>query len=119
MSESTHDSLRDSGVQVERTRLAWQRTVLALCGAAVLALRGWAHENPAARLIVGAGLIGVAGAALGLLSSRRQRLQSHALQAGSSSDASSPGAGSLLAVVLFAAILAAAHLILLIKRDGR
>lgn len=68
MSQDRHSY--DPGVQPERTRLAWQRTSLALLGCALVAARLLATHAPVPAILVGVLAIGLS-LAMGLLSRRR------------------------------------------------
>jgi len=70
-----------SGLQTERTALAWRRTCLSMLTASVIALRlGFLHDAPAAAVVAGASL--VVWSVLSLRSRARYRATSDALLAG-------------------------------------
>lgn len=62
----------DAGVPPERTRLAWQRTSLALLTASLVVARFVGHLTPVAGVVIAALALVLAGA-LGVVSTRRYR----------------------------------------------
>ena len=70
----------DTGLQNERTGLAWQRTMLAGLVCSLLVARLLAETQPVLAVLIGlASLLGTAG--LGLIAIRRFRLHGDALHA--------------------------------------
>lgn len=75
------DSAWDPGVQNERTRLAWQRTILATLTIGLLVARLLMPHSPLVALVVGGGAV-ITSTILGVRSSRRYRRNHQALHAG-------------------------------------
>lgn len=67
-----HSSVWDTGLQPERTRLAWQRTALSLLGAGLVIARFVGHHRVAMGVAIAAAACGLA-AVIGVLSTRRYR----------------------------------------------
>jgi putative membrane protein len=96
----------DAGLQPERTRLAWRRTVLALTVGGVLALR--ALPSVLGPWGVGLGIAGtVAGVLVAVAAARRQARVASALRV---AEPLSPSGGLLAAVAALVALGALAAL---------
>lgn len=70
----------DSGLQPERTRLAWQRTSLALISAGLIVARIVGHHDPGSGIAIAAAVTILAGAT-GVLSTQRYRRNNRRLSA--------------------------------------
>jgi|LSQX01.1.fsa_nt_gb uncharacterized membrane protein YidH (DUF202 family) len=70
----------DAGLQPERTRLAWQRTALALLTAGLVVARFVGHHHSTAGVVIAAAACVMAGA-IGVVSTRHYRLANQQLAA--------------------------------------
>ena len=101
----------DSGLQPQRTQLAWRRTLLTLAVGSLVAFRVLPGQvGPAAYVLASAGVL--TAAALAVVSYRRSKLVDDALATGTAL----PGAGALLvlsAVVALVAVVCVGALLVL------
>lgn len=103
----------DAGLQPERTRLAWQRTSLALLSAGLVVARIVGHHAVLGGLVIAAGVTVLAGAT-GVLSTRRYRRANRLLRA----DAPLPGGVVNLLMTLAFLIVALGGLAFIALRRG-
>lgn len=106
MTKAWTDVAHDAGLQVERTQLAWQRTVLSVAGLTVLVLRTSMAQGDFFTALTGAAATCALGDALWLEWAERRRLQRPSLTS------RFPGRPSGQTPAVSLAILAAASAVL-------